>query len=88
MENFYSPYCEICTGCGEDGCCPASNCQQHPDGKYCEIYLKELKFGYLMYHKLMGMVEEDPKYKEEISEVFDELWDRIFDDNVNKKEDE
>ena len=83
-ENWdeYSPYCPICSGCGEDGCCPATACKQHPDGKYCETYLAELRFGYIMYHHLMKMIDGDEKYTEEL----DKLWDETY-DNVFRKED-
>lgn len=75
----YSPYCPICSGCGEDGCCRATICQQHPDGHYCESYLKELKFGYKMYHHLLKLVDGDEKYKEQVDKIWDETWDEIFD---------
>ena len=45
----YTPYCKVCTGCGEDGCCSAMNCNFSIDCKYCETYLNDLKFGFLMY---------------------------------------
>jgi hypothetical protein len=77
-EEEYSPYCPICDSCGEDGCCPATACKQHNDGKYCKTYLKELQFGYLMYHKIFKMVENDSKYEDQINDVFSELWDKIF----------
>ena len=73
-----SPYCPICDGCGEDGCCSAAHCQQHPDGHYCKTYLAELKFGYRMYNQVMGLVEEDPKYKEQIDKIWDDVWDFTF----------
>jgi hypothetical protein len=81
-EENYSPYCPICQSCGEDGCCSATSCQHHPDGHYCKTYLAELKFGYIMYHEIMRLVEEDPKYKDSISKIWDKKWDIIF----NKKE--
>jgi hypothetical protein len=76
-EENYSPYCPICDGCGE-----AVNCQQHPDGHYCETYLAELKFGYRMYHQIIGLVDEDPKYKEQI----DKIWDDVYDFTFRKEE--
>jgi hypothetical protein len=36
-EELRSPYCPICEACGEDGCCPATSCEQHPDGDYCKV---------------------------------------------------
>ena len=76
----YSPYCPVCDACGEDGCCSATACKQHKDGKYCQTYLKELKFGYVMYHKLLELIDEDPKYEDQVNKIWDEVWDKIFDD--------
>jgi len=85
QKEEYSPYCPICDACGEDGCCPATACKQNQNGKYCATYLKELKFGYLMYHKILNLIDGDSKYEEKVNEIFDDLWDKIFDDeNKNK----
>ena len=74
----YSPYCPICEACGEDGCCRATTCQQHPDGSYCQTYLKELQFGYRMYHELMKLIDGDEKYKEQVDKIWDETYDNTF----------
>lgn len=81
INNIYAPYCPKCGSCGEDGCCPATMCQQSPDGHYCQIYLKELKFGYLMYHRLLELIKDDEKYKEQVDKMWDELYDKVFSDN-------
>ena len=78
MGELESPYCPICQACGEDGCCPATACQQHPDGHYCKTYLKELQFGYRMYHQLMKLIDGDEKYKEQIDKIWDETYDNTF----------
>ena len=77
-EEYKSPYCPICDSCGEDGCCSALSCQQHPDGDYCKTYLRDLKFGYKMYKNLMRLVEDDPNYKEQIDEIWDKTYDEIY----------
>ena len=72
------PYCPVCDGCGEDLCCPATNCKQDPNGHYCNMYLKDLKFAYKMnkwvtdnlYHKM-------PK---ELQAEYDLAWDEIYKD--------
>ena len=74
----YSPYCPICDSCGEDGCCPATSCKHHPDGRYCETYLNELKFGYMMYHDLMEIIDEDDKYSDEVDKIWDKNYDMVF----------
>jgi len=73
-----SPYCPVCSGCGEDGCCSAMNCKQDPNGHYCGTYLNDLKFGYKMdkwttdnlYHKM-------PK---ELQAEYDLAWDKMWDE--------
>ena len=82
-NNNYSPYCPVCDGCGEDGCCSAMCCEQHPDGSYCATYLKDLKFGYKMdkwiadnlYHKMPKELQA------EYDLAWDEIWDKIYENN-------
>lgn len=73
----YNPYCPICEACGEDGCCSAMSCQQHPDGKYCQSYLRDLRMAYIMekrfYEKIYDNLPEDLKKE------YDEIWDREYD---------
>jgi len=78
LSEEYSQYCKICDSCGEDGCCSAVSCQQHPEGDYCKTYLRDLKFGYIMYKELFNMVSEDPKYKDQVDKIWDETYDRIY----------
>jgi hypothetical protein len=75
LEETYSPYCPICDSCGEDGCCSALSCGQHPDGKYCKTYLRDLQFGYRMFKDLFELIYEDPKYKEELEKIYDKNYD-------------
>ena len=76
-EDDYSPYCKVCGACGEDGCCSAMMCKQSPDGDYCDHYLKELKFSYLM-HKDTYDLLTDEEAKKKRDAFFDENWDLIF----------
>ncbi len=75
-------YCKICSGCGEDGCCPASMCTQSKDGLYCENYLQELKFGYFMYSDIVEKLDID---KEALDKIFEENYNLIFGENKNIK---
>lgn len=79
-EETYSPYCKICTGCGESGCCSPLACSQHPDGKYCGGNLNELKFGYMMFEDLYELIEEhgDKALKSKAGDLYDKNWDEIF----------
>lgn len=80
-EDLESPYCSVCTGCGEDGCCPATFCQQSPDGRYCEWYLRDLKFGYQMHKDMWDLIPKD----EESQKKLDEIWDKNYEKYYNKK---
>jgi hypothetical protein len=44
-EEFRSPYCPICTSCGESGCCPPLMCRG-TGGSYCLTYFKELQYEF------------------------------------------
>jgi hypothetical protein len=87
----YSPYCPVCSGCGEDGCCSAVNCKQDPEGHHCETYLKELKLSYSLLKNLDEIIfkeENKEKYKELIEYYdyyFDLHWERYF-NNIEKKD--
>ena len=78
MSEDYDPYCKACGGCGEDGCRPALACKQSPDGEYCKTYLKELQFAYRMFGPLYDMVHKDPKYKESVEMLFDQMYNKTF----------
>lgn len=79
----YSPYCPICDACGEEGCCSAISCQQHPDGDYCESYLRALKFGYALNRWAENeFIETLPQ---EFQDKFNQKWDEMYDGFYNTK---
>jgi hypothetical protein len=73
-----TPYCPICSGCGEEGCCTPLNCSQDINGSYCLLNLKHLKFGYKMYDEISKLIGDDPKYKERIEIIFNKVYDKIY----------
>jgi len=80
VKETYNPYCPVCDGCGEDGCCSAMHCEQSPEGSYCETYLRDLKFGYFMHNLIIEKIyNEKEKYKELI-----EFFKEAVDTNYNK----
>lgn len=81
VESGESPYCPICSGCGEEVCCSPLNCSQDSNGLYCQKYLKNLKFGYKMYDEISKLIKNDSKYKEEIDIIFDRVYDKIYNGN-------
>jgi hypothetical protein len=80
-EKYRSPYCPVCDACGENGCCSAMSCQQHPDGHYCKSYLRDLKIAYLMerffYKEIYDNLPHNLKHK------YDREWNEVF-DNLNR----
>ena len=82
-DDSYSPYCKICTSCGETGCCSPIACEQHPDGKYCDGNLNELKFGYLMFRDMYELISDlnNEELDAKLDKLYDENWDLIFGTN-------
>jgi hypothetical protein len=73
-----NPYCPICDGCGEEGCCSPLMCDQHPEGHYCGWYLKDLKFGYKMFQWMDKNVTLTPEQKELYNKAWDEAYDEFY----------
>lgn len=75
-KTYHSPYCNECGGCGEDGCCSAAACTQR-GGDYCDVYLRELKFGYIMnkwfYNEIRSHISE------ELQKLYDDKWSDTYD---------
>jgi hypothetical protein len=74
-EDDYNPYCEICSGCGEDGCCSALFCTMEEGLQYPNTYLRDLKEGYIFMKEFYNKIYEDlPKV---LQERVDTLYDNI-----------
>lgn len=77
LEENYNPYCPVCSGCGEEGCCSPLMCKQSPDGSYCESYLRELRMGYHLHQwfeqTIYGELTQEQKDR------FDKKWDELYD---------
>lgn len=69
-----SPYCPICTGCGEEMCCSPIHCKGS-GGSYCDWYLRDLKMVYDLFQRLNPEVPQ---------ELFDEVYDK-WHPNKNEK---
>lgn len=82
MEENYNPYCPVCEGCGEEGCCSPIHCDQSPEGSYCKSYLRDLKFGYSMnkffQEKIWGRMSEELKAE------YDKQWDEEYENYYTK----
>ena len=74
----YNPYCLVCEGCGEEGCCSPLNCDQHIDGKYCKAYLRDLKFSYRNLKDFISILYQYEDKNKEILEIFDQIWEKNY----------
>lgn len=69
-------YCKICDGCGEEICCNPVVCKMHPDGDYCDSYLNDLRFGYLMFRDVYNLVNEEKYKNKELLGMIEEIWNK------------
>jgi hypothetical protein len=92
MEEEYSPYCELCEACGEDGCCSHINCFsaliKNPKCKYGEIYIKEAILNnqtVKMIFELIENLKNNNNYtKEMFVNDFDLEYDKLLDIRYSK----
>lgn len=84
QTEFHSPYCPVCTGCGEEGCCSPIKCQQSPVGTYCKTYLYDLKFAYMMNDEIMKKIYEDKEKNKDLIDFIDNIYDTMY-EKVYKK---
>lgn len=82
MEEDYSPYCNKCQACGEEGCCSALVCNHSKDGEYCRGYLDDLRFGYIMFRETYKLLEEN--HNDELEKIYNKNYNLIY----NKMESE
>ncbi len=80
LEDDDTVYCPICEGCGEDGCCSATCCQQSPLGHYCKTYLRDLKFGYQMHKDMWPLIPEDAESQAKLDKVWNDNYDIFYRD--------
>lgn len=82
-----SPYCELCTGCGEEGCCSHISCYRALVNKvgcsYGETYLKEVIYNKLLlgaiFEKGATMKKEGDSFLDGILQVeFDKVYDQVY----------
>ena len=78
-ESPFDPYCSICGACGEECCCSPTMCEQHPDGHYCELYLKCLKLSYNLHEQLLKKIYENSDKYADLIEYIDIAFDIEYD---------
>ena len=78
-ELEYSPYCKICSSCGETGCCPVYMCTMEDGCKYKQTHLRELREAYSLmeefYNNTYKKLPEDLKIEfDKLEETNWEYW--------------
>lgn len=68
----YSPYCKLCSACGESGCCSPMMCSFEEGCEYKNGYLKELKEDYLFVREFYEKIY--PNLTEEIQKDIMDLY--------------
>jgi hypothetical protein len=59
-------------------------CKQHPDGHYCESYLGNLKFGYVLNDWVDNELMET--LPQEAQDQYNQKWDELYDVFYKKEE--
>lgn len=92
FERNESPYCELCGGCGEDGCCSHLNCFrtliQNPKCDYGKTYLADAMFAEKMYElgfKIFQKLKKHEITSDEAVVEYDENYDIIWNEIYNQK---
>lgn len=83
-DDSYSPYCPVCSGCGESGCCSPLHCE--PDNTEChypKTYTADLKLGYSTFSRFWDLLEENRWFgkKDEFMKIYDEELNIRFSTN-------
>lgn len=80
-DDSYSPYCPVCSGCGESGCCSPLGCDpSNSECHYPETYTADLKLGYRTFEKWYDLLEENNWFgkKDEFMKIYHEMLDIRF----------
>lgn len=73
---WQSHYCSICDACGENGCCPPTQCEFKEGGLYCEWYLRDLKTTYNVMQELQTeLYKEEERFREAIT-ILEQIEDK------------
>ena len=86
-DKYESPYCKICTSCGEEGCCPYLNCFSHlienDNCKYGHVHLRDAKFDYRlskMGYDIINKLENGLFDAELAVKEYHKQWNEIYED--------
>jgi len=82
MEEESSPYCPVCSACGEEGCCSPLSCEMAENCGY-PGYLRDLKFGYAMNEWVEKKISEEKLSMEKFIEEYNEEWEKAYETFYN-----
>ena len=85
-DKDYTPYCPDCQSCGEDGCCPPTQCKFTETGHYCEINLKKLKIAYKLLDYIYDMQWLTDDELDTLSVVEEELYSKYFNNEQDNQD--
>lgn len=92
LKEDYNPYCELCSSCGENSCCSSGRCaytlmvEKAPkECSYGETYFNDMAFGKALGEDLYEYIMSLPNMhvdmkavKVEVEEIYDKLYDEIY----------
>ena len=81
----YSPYCKVCGGCGESGCCSPTMCDPtNPECDYSYTYIEDLKLSYATLDRFWDLLSKNDWFgkKSEFMKIYEEELDKRFPDEA------
>jgi hypothetical protein len=93
----YSPYCKLCTACGEDGCCSHLACFatliENPECEYGKTYLRDARYadkmanlGSNIIEKLKNKLITAEEAVAEYDKGFHQIYDVVYGKETNVSE--
>jgi hypothetical protein len=95
----YNHYCELCSSCGEEGCCSPMMCmhkcmivERPKKCKYGSSYYNDIKFSYLLnreyeeeIYKLKEKKITTEQFLENVEKKWHEIYDIVYENEINRK---
>lgn len=75
IEREFSPYCEVCESCGEEGCCSVEKSLLGHNCKYGEWYARDVYFNNILIDELLTYIKENVAFADE---VVDAAYNKAF----------
>lgn len=88
-DETYSPYCKLCEGCGEDGCCDSLSCARKLmvesaapiDCKYGNTAYNDIEFAVKMYREMYNNLADAnsiEEYRAFVESLFDQMFEECY----------